>query len=68
MAIHKIIEVSALSDKSWEDAVQKAVSDAARTVRNIRSVYVKDFLAEVENGKITGYRAIAKVTFEVEPG
>ncbi len=66
MSIFKIIEVSALSNKSWEDAAQMAVADASRTLRNIHSVYIKDFLADVENGKIVGYRAVAKVTFEVE--
>ncbi len=66
MAIYKVIEVSAVSDKSWEDAAQKAVQDAAKTVRNIRSVYVQEMLAEVENDRIVGYRAIAKISFEVE--
>lgn len=66
MAVMKVIELMAQSDKSWEDAAQKAVEAAAESVRGIRSVYIQDLLAVVEDGKIKGYRVNAKVTFEVE--
>lgn len=64
--IVKVIELLAQSDKSWEDAAQTAVSEAAKTLRNIRSIYVKDFEAAVENGKITQYRVNAKISFDLE--
>ncbi|MBV9488640.1 MAG: dodecin domain-containing protein [Verrucomicrobia bacterium] len=64
--IVKVIEVLAQSDKSWEDAAQAAVAEAAKTLRNIRSVYVKDFEAAVENGKVTQYRVNAKISFDLE--
>jgi len=54
------------SPKSWEDAVQGVVSEASKTLRNIRSVYIKEFTAAVENKKVTAYRVNAKVTFEME--
>ncbi|HXH19124.1 MAG TPA: dodecin family protein [Chitinophagales bacterium] len=63
--INKIIEVQSKSAKSWEDAAQQAVNEAAQTVKNIRSIWVRDFSAKVEKGKITEYRVDAKVTFEV---
>jgi hypothetical protein len=66
MAIHKIIEVSTKSDQGWEDAARKAVQQAAGTVKNIKSIYIQDMLADVENNKISAYQVIAKVTFEVE--
>lgn len=66
MAIHKVIEVSAVSTESFEAAVQKAVTDASASVKNIQSVYVKELLAEVENDRVSAYRAICKLTFEVE--
>ncbi|MFW6288887.1 MAG: dodecin family protein [Spirochaetota bacterium] len=66
MAIHKVIEVSAESNESFEGAVQRAVKDASRTVKNIRSVYVKEQLAEVSGDSITAFRAICKITFEVQ--
>jgi dodecin len=62
----KVIEVLAQSDKSWDDAAQQAVGEASKTLRNIRSVYVKEFEAAVENGKITQYRINAKISFDLE--
>ena len=65
MAIHKVIEVLSQSDKSWEDAANRAVRDAAKTVKGIRSIYVRNFQADVKENKIVQYRINAKVTFEV---
>ena len=62
----KVIELMSQSPKSWEDAAQGAVSEATKTLRNIRSVYVKEFTAEVDGGKVTNYRINAKVTFDLE--
>ena len=54
------------SPKSWEDAAQNAIREAGRTLRNIRSVYVKDMTAAVENGRVTSFRLNSKVTVELE--
>jgi len=62
----KVVEVLTQSDKSWEDAAQQAVTLASKTLRNIRSIYVKEFEAAVENGKITQYRINAKISFDLE--
>ena len=62
----KVIEVLAQSAKSWEDAAKTAVEEASRTLRHVRSVYVQDFEAKVENGKITEYRINAKIAFDLE--
>jgi len=64
----KVIELLSESPKSWEDAVQGVVSEASKTLRNIRSIYIKEFTAEVENGKVSNYRINAKVTFDLERG
>jgi flavin-binding protein dodecin len=66
MAMLKVIEVLAESNKSWEDAAQNAVTTAAKTVRNIRSIYVKNFEAEVAKGKIANYRINAKISFTLD--
>jgi flavin-binding protein dodecin len=65
MAIHKVIEVLSESEKSWEDAADRAVKDAAKSIQGIKSIYVKNFQAEVKNNKIMRYRINAKITFEV---
>jgi flavin-binding protein dodecin len=62
----KVIELMSESPKSWEDAAQNAVKEASKTLRNIRSIYIKDFTAAVDNGKLSNYRLSAKVTFEME--
>jgi flavin-binding protein dodecin len=66
MTTLKVIEVLAESDRSWEEAAKTAVAAAAKTVRNIKSIYIKDFEAEVKDGKITHYRINAKITFALE--
>lgn len=66
MAILKVLELMANSNKSWEDATQQAVTEASKTLHNIRSVYVKDQSATVNEGKITEYRVTVKLTFEVD--
>ncbi len=66
MAVLKVLELMANSKKSWEDAAAKAVKKASKSVKGIRSVYVKDQSAVVENGEITEFRVTLKVTFEVK--
>jgi len=62
----KVIELLGQSEQSWEDATQRVIDEASKTLRNIRSVYVKEFQAAVENNKITQFRINAKVTFDLE--
>ncbi|MBF6593994.1 MAG: dodecin domain-containing protein [Thermaceae bacterium] len=66
MAVVKVLEIIAESPKSWEDAVQEAVKETAKTVRGIQSVWVQDFKAVVKNNKVVGYRANCKISFTVE--
>ncbi len=65
MAVLKVIEILANSDNGWEDAAKKAVSEASKSVNNIKSVYINEQSATVEDGKIKNYRVNAKITFEV---
>ena len=66
MAVLKVIEVLSSSTVSWEDATQKAVAEAPKTVKNIRSVYVKEQSATVKDGKVLEFRMNLKLTFEIE--
>ncbi|WP_373518720.1 dodecin family protein [Pricia sp.] len=65
MAVLKVIEVLANSDKSWEDAAKNAVAHASKSVKNIKSVYINEQSATVTDGKMDNYRVNAKITFEV---
>ena len=66
MAILKVIEVLANSENSWEEAARKAVEQASKSVKNIRSVYINEQSAQVKENKISEYRVNVKITFEVE--
>lgn len=66
MAVLKVIEVLANSDKSWEDATRKAVSQASKSLKNIRSVYIQEQSASVTDGEVTDFRVNVKITFEID--
>lgn len=68
MAIVKVIEVIAGSDKSFDDATRNALAEAAKSVKNIRSIYIKEMTANVENNQIVSYGVNAKISFEVGDG
>ncbi|MFT5214448.1 MAG: flavin-binding protein dodecin [Patiriisocius sp.] len=65
MAIMKVIEVLANSEKSWEDATRKAVKEASSSVENIRAVFVQSQSAVVLKNEITEFRVNLKITFEI---
>ncbi|SDK55356.1 hypothetical protein SAMN04487898_109117 [Pedobacter sp. ok626] len=66
MSIVKVIEVIASSESGFEDAVRNAVTEVSKTIKNIDSVYVKDFKVHLKNNQITSYGVICKVSFRVE--
>jgi flavin-binding protein dodecin len=66
MSVLKVIEILASSEKGWEDAAGNAVREASKSVKNIRSVYIQEQSATVNDGKIVQYRVNAKITFEVK--
>jgi flavin-binding protein dodecin len=62
----KVSDLISTSDKSWQDAVEKGLERASKTIRNIKGIDVTSWKAEVQNGKIVEYRAVMKIAFEVE--
>lgn len=66
MSMLKVIEVLAESDQSFESAAQTAVTVASKSVRNIKSIYIKDMNALVEDDRIVRYRVNAKISFLLE--
>jgi len=68
MGIVKVIEVLAQSEKGWEDATQQALKHASKSVHGIKSIYIKEFQAVVENDAISKFRVNAKISFEVDEG
>ncbi len=66
MPIVKVIELIASSSVSIEDAIQQALAEASKTVRNIDSIYVKDIKAHVKDGKVSTYGVVCKVSFRLD--
>jgi len=66
MTIVKVIEVIAGSEKSFDDATNNALKEASKSVRNIKSIYIKEMKATVKDNKIVSYGVNAKISFELE--
>ncbi|MBO1265331.1 dodecin domain-containing protein [Proteiniclasticum sp. SCR006] len=66
MSVVKVIEILAESKDGFEAATKVAVKEAAKTVKNIKSVYVKDMQAIVEGEEIVNYRVNVKISFKVD--
>ncbi len=68
MSVAKIVELSGQSPNSYEDAIRQVVERASITLRNIRSVWVKEFEAVVENNQVTQFRVLVKIAFVLDEG
>lgn len=67
MSIAKVMEITAESSVSFEDAIKKGIGRASETVQGIRSAWVKEQKVAIEDGKITAYRVDMKITFVLQP-
>jgi flavin-binding protein dodecin len=63
MSVAKVTEIIAASDKSFEDAVNRGIKRASKTLKNVVSAWVQDQQVTVKNGKVSEYRVNLKVTF-----
>lgn len=63
MSVAKIVEITATSKKSFEDAIESGVRRASKTLKDVRGAWVKSMKVELKNGKIVEYRVHLKVTF-----
>ncbi len=66
MSVAKVIEVSASSESSFEDAINQGISRACDTVSNVRGAWIKEQQVTVENGSINEYRVNMQVTFVLD--
>ena len=68
MTVARVTEMSAISDQSFEDAINMAVNRATQTLRNVESAWVKDQNVLIENNSIMGYKVNLAITFVLEEG
>lgn len=66
MSVIKVIEVLATSTESFDEAARQAVKEAAKSVKNIQSVYIKEMNGKVEGDRITSFAVNAKISFKVD--
>ena len=66
MSVAKVSEISATSNKSFEDALAQGIARATKTLRNVRSAWVKEQHVHVTKGAITEYQVNMMVTFVID--
>jgi flavin-binding protein dodecin len=66
MSVAKVSEISATSSKSFEDAIQQGLSRASKTLRNVRSAWIKEQQVRLESGKVVEYQVNMMVTFVLD--
>lgn len=66
MPVAKVTELSATSSKSFEDAIQQGIDRATKTLRNVKSAWVKEMRVSIENNKIAEYQVNMQVTFVLD--
>ena len=66
MSVARVTEISAISDSSFEDAIQQGISRATSTLRGVEVAWIKDMNVMIEDGNIRGYKVNLEVTFVLE--
>ena len=66
MSVARVTELSAISDTSFEDAIQQGVGRATSTLRGVEGAWIKDMNVMIENGSIVGYKVNMEITFVLE--
>jgi len=66
MSVAKVTEISSTSAKSFEDAIQLGLARASKTIRNVRSAWIKEHQVRCTDGKVTEYQVNMMVTFVLE--
>ncbi len=66
MSVAKVIEISASSETSFDDAVRVGIEKSGESLRNIRGAWVSEQKVDVEGGKIVAYRVTLRISFVLE--
>ena len=66
MSTYKVIELIGTSPKSWEEAVAGAIETAGKSLRDLRIAEIADLDVQIQDGKVSAYRAKVKVSFKYQ--
>ena len=68
MSVARVVEISAISESGFEDAIQQGITRATSTLRNVEGAWVKDMNVMIDNGNISAYKVNMAITFALEEG
>jgi flavin-binding protein dodecin len=63
MSVAKVTEITASSEKSFEDAIQLGIERASKTLDKVQGAWISEMKVDVDDGKVVGYRVNMRVTF-----
>ena len=66
MSVARVTEISSTSNQSFEDAIQQGIARATKTLRNVRSAWIKEQEVQIEGDRITAYKVNMLITFILE--
>lgn len=66
MSVAKNIEITSTSPSSFEDAIEKGISRASKTIKNVRGAWIKEQKINIDNGKATEYQVAMIITFVLD--
>ena len=66
MSVARVLELSATSTKSFEDAIQQGLNRAHKTLRNVKSAWIKEQQINLEDGRIAQYQVNMMITFVLD--
>jgi flavin-binding protein dodecin len=65
-SVGRVTEITCRSEKGFEDAIRVGIERANKTLRQVKSAWIKEQQVEVENGRVVGYRVNMLVTFVLD--
>jgi flavin-binding protein dodecin len=66
MSVARVTEISATSEKSFEDAIQQGINRATKTLRNVKSAWIKEQEVSITDDRISAYKVNMQITFVLD--
>jgi dodecin len=68
MSVAKVIELTATSEDSFEDAIDQGIARATKTLKNVEGAWIKEQKVQIHDGRISGYQVNLMITFVLQDG
>jgi flavin-binding protein dodecin len=66
MSVARVTEISSRSTQSFEAAINEGIDRANKTLRNVKSAWIKEQQVDIDDGRIVAYRVNMLVTFVLD--